>query len=364
MAKPSQTTATLQTPPGRGGIAVVSLCGPKTSPILEKIFRPDSGGPLLPSNTLRLGKLFDENEPLDEVLVCLPDKETCEINLHGGTVVTQAVLRLLARMGAIIQTSPVAEWPAAHPQWNNPAIGLELFEALPKARSLLVASALTHQWSAGLSRLLHSDPSPELLLQAAQHYETVAALMAPRQVVLAGPPNAGKSTLANVLTGREVSLVHETAGTTRDWVRELANIDGIPVWLTDTAGLWEAPHHIDHQAVQRARGVIETADLVILLQAGDVEALPRWLAQIRPLKIASKCDIAPPVAEAELAISAQTGEGLDALKSAILDRLGLQGFCPEEPAAFTLRQRDLLFLAANTSDPAQRQALLRELLGQ
>ena len=93
---------------------------------------------------------------------------------------------------------------------------------------------------------------PAMLRRAAGRLALIRRLLEPAEVVLAGPPNVGKSTLANALIGRQVSLVHDQAGTTRDWVRHLAVLCGVPVHVTDTAGLWDAPAGVDAQAVGRA----------------------------------------------------------------------------------------------------------------
>jgi tRNA modification GTPase len=118
-----------------------------------------------------------------------------------------------------------------------------MLEALPQAASELVVAAVSQQWSAGVSQLA-SDPdvSAELLRSAARRLPMMQKLLSPPEVVLVGPPNVGKSTLANAIVGREVSIVHTIAGTTRDWVREQALLGGVPIWLTDTAGLFDFPH--------------------------------------------------------------------------------------------------------------------------
>ena len=181
-------------------------------------------------------------------------------------------------------------------------------------------------------------------------------LLDPPEVVLAGPPNAGKSTLANALIGREVSIVHDRAGTTRDWVRELAIIRGVPIRVTDTAGLWEAPEGIDAQAVRRARRRAEAADLVLLLGEGQSPAAPEWLHPGRLLRVVSKCDLQafspgrPSDRAGGLAVSALTGEGLDDLKDAIVGEMGLADLNPAAPMAFTRRQADLLTRAAEAVD--------------
>ena len=358
----SKTTAALHTPPGRGGIAVISLTGPRAGEILERAFRPTGSHRGAGGDALQLGYLIagagEAAEAIDQVVVCRTP-EGVEINIHGGPHVARRTLEVLAGLGAEPRAADDAPpaLPTRHPRWNNPAVGAELLSAMPRCRSELAAAALGNQWSAGLSKLA-SQPAPEAakLRRAAGGLAVMHRLLDPPEVVLAGPPNAGKSTLANALIGREVSIVHDRAGTTRDWVRELAIIRGVPIRVTDTAGLWEAPEGIDAQAVRRARRRAEAADLVLLLGEGQSPAAPEWLHPGRLLRVVSKCDLQafspgrPSDRAGGLAVSALTGEGLDDLKDAIVGEMGLADLNPAAPMAFTRRQADLLTRAAEAVD--------------
>ena len=388
----SPTVASILTPPGRGGIAVIVLAGPRTMEILREVFRPwpshRQGGP----GRLQLGHLLGGGEVIDEAVVH-GWGEAAEINVHGGPAVAKAVMELLAAQGAVVAASQenVETFALAHPRWNNPAIGKEMLDALPLASSALVVSAVSRQWSAGLSALARrsldsavAGKGESRLAEAARELRAAAEALAkmnkllePAEVVLAGPPNAGKSTLANALVGRGVSIVHHAPGTTRDWVRELALIDGLPIWVTDTAGIWESPpeegpggtspsRDIEVQAVLRARQRLAKADLVVLLCGeGPMPDLSAPDAA-KVLRVAAKCDIRPAEASADVAVSAHTGQGLAELKSQILRRLGLEHFEPAAPMAFTSRQAQLLKQAAEAIDGGRAQLaeeLLRELLG-
>ena len=346
------TTAWLQTPPGRAGIAVVCLAGPRTGDVLGRVFRPARSQAGDSENILRLGYLVDGDVRIDEAIVSRRGR-TAEINIHGGSAVAAAVLKLLGRCDiALLAARPAApeSFPLAHPRWNNPAIGMEMLEALAGARSLRVASAVTEQWSGGISRLareaLNATRPPENvpadLQAAADAFPTMRRMLQPAEVVLAGPPNAGKSLLANALIGRQVSIVDATAGTTRDWVRELAVLNGIPIWLTDTAGLWDVPQGVDAEAVRRARRRAEQADLVLLLGVGGPVSVPEWLHARKLLRVGSQCDRCPPDAAADVAVSAVTGQGMDQIKAAIVRALNLAEVRPTRPMAFTRRQERLL----------------------
>jgi len=361
------TTAWLQTPPGRAGIAVVCLAGPRTGELLGRIFRPIGSQAGDSENSLRLGYLLDGGRRIDEAIVSRRGR-TAEINIHGGSAVAAAVLKLLGRCDvALLAARPAApeSFPLAHVRWNNPAIGLELLQALAGARSLRVASAVTQQWSGGISLLARTalnatkppEDIPANLRAAADAFPTMWRLLQPAEVVLAGPPNAGKSLLANALIGRQVSIVDATPGTTRDWVRELAVLEGIPIWLTDTAGLWDVPEGVDAEAVRRGRRRAEQADLVLLLDVGGAVSVPEWLHARRLLRVGSQCDRCP-AGGADVAVSAVTGQGMDQLRAAILRALDLADVRPTRPMAFTPRQEKLLresaaSLSAGRSDPAR-----------
>jgi len=355
---PEPTIAALCTAPGRGGIAVITLIGPRAEDILTAVFRPIGDHKDVPENALQLGHIAADrgSAALDKVIVCRT-RRGIEINIHGGPHIARRSLELLANLGAQphdCNVDPDGPLNAAHARWNNPSIGSELLTILPQARSMLVVAALSSQWSGGLSALAAAGETPraDQLRAAADGLKDIRKLLAPTEVVLAGPPNAGKSTLANVLVGREVSIVHQTAGTTRDWVREPAVINGVPIWLTDTAGLWDAPEGIDSEAVRRARHCALEADIVILVDPDAEADFPGWLDRSpgdpRLLSVTTKCD--EPAGEASgrrIEISAVTGRGLDELKDAVVTAIGLADFNPKAPRAFTTRQADILSRGAD-----------------
>jgi small GTP-binding protein len=244
-------------------------------------------------------------------------------------------------------------------------------------------------------------------------------------VVLAGPPNAGKSSLANALIGRQACIVTDTPGATRDWVREMADVAGCPVWVTDTAGLWSPQDPLDAEAVARAWARIDSADLVLAVfdaanpPRGDDPDWRRLLARPNVLIVANKADLLvragpadegdalrpagarsgttspPPCAAASgatsdmatqawpchpverevgcaallhtesattaAAVSAVTLAGLAELRRTILRRLGLADLGADSPAAFTARQAGLLGAAADALAAGQTVPALKSL---
>jgi len=401
MRAPSESTATLQTPPGRGGIAVILLRGPSAERILGEVFRPLRSHACGGEGVLQLGHLVADGQVIDEAVVHR-HSGLVEINIHGGGAAAKATLDLLAKRGAkVAESAPGRDesFATGHPRWNNPAVGREMLEALSEARSALVVAALTEQWSAGLSRLARNlldalrdtasrpggaasrdtaDPAaacPELR-DAARGRGKMQRVLRPAEVVLVGPPNAGKSTLANALVGRQVSIVHGAAGTTRDWVRELALLEGVPVWVTDTAGIWALPREpagpdaserarIEAEAIRRARGRAEEADLVLVIGDGRRVETPDWLHARNVLRVSGQCDVGRVWAAADAVVSAVSGQGLDALRAQVLEALDLGDFDPGRAAAFTRRQAGLLDAAAAALEKGKRRDAcdaLRQLL--
>lgn len=152
-------------------------------------------------------------------------------------------------------------------------------------------------------------------------------------VVLAGPPNAGKSSLLNTLARREVAIVSPIAGTTRDALEVRLDLDGLPVILIDTAGLRDSVDPIEAEGVRRARALVDRADLVLSLRGIDSDTDRIDGKETPTLFIATKSDLGGIVRDGERAISVKTGEGIQELLAEIVERL--QGLGQAEPALLT-----------------------------
>jgi len=177
------------------------------------------------------------------------------------------------------------------------------------------------------------------------------------KVVIAGQPNAGKSSLLNALAGAELAIVTPIAGTTRDKVSQLIQIDGVPLHVVDTAGLREAQDEVEKIGVERAWAEIESADAVLFLHdltqqnAIDYIASDARIKADLALKLPSKTpiidvwnksDAAPPAGSAGVVISAKTGHGLQTLREQLLRTVGWQS-APE--GVFMARERHVRALA-------------------
>ena len=170
------------------------------------------------------------------------------------------------------------------------------------------------------------------------------------QVVIVGPPNAGKSSLMNRLSGEDTAIVTEVAGTTRDILREHINIDGLAVELVDTAGLRENPDTIEAEGIRRARDAMAAADAVVWLRdatatddADPKESLPPGVPVI---VVYNKADLlaSPPAASGEtLYLSAKTGDGTEALRRRIAAAAGHKA---ADGGTFTARRRHVEALAS------------------
>ena len=163
-------------------------------------------------------------------------------------------------------------------------------------------------------------------------------------LVIAGKPNAGKSSLLNALVGEERAIVTAQAGTTRDIVRETILIHGMPVNILDTAGLREASDLVEQEGIRRTRQALNQADLILLLRDGSAlddrdDELP---ANIPQLLAYNKADQTPPAVQAQHAdglwISAKTGAGIDALRDAIACAVGRDS---REESPYIARERHL-----------------------
>ena len=189
-------------------------------------------------------------------------------------------------------------------------------------------------------------------------------------VVLAGKPNAGKSSLMNYLAGDAIAIVTDQPGTTRDVVKEHINIDGVPIYLTDTAGLRETDDVIEKEGVRRARQAITQADITLhLVDDTDIVSTDTLDLTGHCIKVLTKIDLsgrAPGVINKGehsdhidspvVGISVQTGEGVDTLKAVLIDALGLKS--PGE-TLFSARERHIKALnqAIELLETAQDQFL-------
>ena len=369
-------------------IAVLRISGPDVPAIARAVH----GQPEPRRATLR--RLLDPSDGtlIDRALVLsfpAPDSSTgedvLEWHLHGGRAVVAAAERVLLSLGA----RPAEAGEFTRRAFANGRIDLTEAEGLAEltaATSDAARRAALTQAEGALSRAIagwqartlelaarveaaidfddEEDVSDELVPihagMAALRAELLATLASPSaeqlrdgvRVVLAGPPNAGKSSLFNALTGRDAAIVTDVPGTTRDVLEAAVEWDGVPILLQDTAGRRDSDDPVERIGVERAEAAVAAADLVLWL--GDDEP-PNVLAP-GALALHARADERP-VAEGRLAVSVVTGEGLAALREAILTyaRTRLSG--PDQ-LALTVRQQAAIRTAADALEEAEADPLL------
>ncbi len=257
---------------------------------------------------------------------------TVEVHCHGGIAAAERIEKSLVAAGC--QRLTWRQWAAAH---HSDAIAAAALVALADAKTERVAAILLDQYNGALTRALDEVRSSLARGDSGSAQRQVDTLLGraelgrhlvqPWQVVLAGPVNAGKSSLMNTLAGYDRAIVHVTPGTTRDAVTVTTAIDGWPVELCDTAGLRQAADPLEQAGIELANSRIATADLAILVfdRSQPWSEANQRLTQEWPkaLRVHNKCDLpaAPGRRPAGLAISALTGEGTNELLDAIANRL-------------------------------------------
>ena len=368
----------IATAPGRGAVGIVRASGKDLSTLIAAV----CARPLTP-RLAHYGPLLDAHgQALDQGLAIhfpapnsYTGEEVLELQAHGGPVVLQLILArcLEAGRGIGLRLANPGEFTAR--AFFNDKLDLAQAEAVADlidasteaaARSAgrSLAGAFSREITALAERIVHLRMLVEATLdfpeeeidflekagaraQLADIRARLASVMArARQgallreglrVVLAGAPNVGKSSLLNALAGAELAIVTPIAGTTRDRITETIQIHGVPIHMIDTAGLREASDEVERIGIERSWQAIADADAVLFLhdlsraddpaaQADDA-AIAHALARAHaaePLHVYNKRDLAPGHAlpAGALALSAQTGDGLDALRDALLERAG------------------------------------------
>jgi tRNA modification GTPase len=319
-------------------VATVLVAGPRAVEIVRSLFslaRPAADWPQ-PWGNIRLGHWGGPAG--EEVVVTAIGPARVEIHCHGGRAAPEAVLASLAAQGCVVR-----EWADWLVTAGNAPIQAAAAVALAAARTERTATILLDQYQGALGRACAEIDSFIARGEAQAARRGVDALLTraplgrhltePWKVVLAGPPNAGKSSLINALVGYERAIVSDLPGTTRDLVSAPAALAGWPVDLVDTAGLRASDDPLEAAGVALAEAQLATADAIVLvfdLQSTD-DALARRLITAQPdaIVVRSKCDLAkfdPASVPAAIFTSVVTRHGLAALEQAIAERL-----VPDEP---------------------------------
>ncbi|MBQ9911353.1 MAG: tRNA uridine-5-carboxymethylaminomethyl(34) synthesis GTPase MnmE [Lachnospiraceae bacterium] len=369
-----KTIAAVSTGLAPSGILIIRMSGDESVQIADRVFRGKKPLSEAKSHTIRHGFVFDakSGEDLDEVLVSVmraphtyTGEDTVEINCHGGLLVAKKVLELLIKNGA----EPAEPGEFTKRAFLNGRMDLSRAEAVIdviEAQNDFAAKASVLQLKGSVSEKIRSLRK-ELLLRIAyieaalddpEHYdldgyayqlkETVLSvrdeiraliktadygsiLKAGIRTVIAGRPNAGKSSLLNALSGHEKAIVTEIAGTTRDVLEVPVQLKDVSLILMDTAGLRKTEDTVEKIGVGRAKEALDNADLVLYLidaasgkNGEDEENLSSLHERGKKvLVLENKTDLVAERRENEcrepdvLRISAKTGSGLDTLSDRI-----------------------------------------------
>jgi len=352
----SETIAAISTPPGRSGVAVVRVSGEGAFEVASRV--TSNAVPAPGRFALRTVRDPSRGEaPVDEALVLAfraprsyTGEDVVEFQCHGGAVAPRRVLEAcfaagarLARRGEFTERALLnGRIDCRQAESIIDLIDAKTDRAADAALSGLDgrdrrALAALYEEALGLSAQLEHvlDVDEDVLTdtfracirrRAGELRGRVAdCLRRARErrilrdgalVVLAGRPNAGKSSLMNALLGEDRVLVSETPGTTRDSIEAWIDLDGWPVRLVDTAGLRDASDAVEAEGVRRAEGFVGRADIVLDLSPGG-GALAPSVGDV--VAVHAKCDLGR--GDDGINVSAKTGEGLDDLRRAIVARL-------------------------------------------
>jgi tRNA modification GTPase len=396
LARHQDPIVAIATAPGRGAVGMVRVSGKNLDAIIQAVCNK----PLQARQATYLSFQDGAGKAIDKGLAIhfpaphsYTGEDVLELQAHGGPVVLQL---LLARCLQVLPALRVAQ-PGEFTEraFLNDKIDLaqaeaiaDLIDASTETAARSAARSMSGEFSKAVNTLLEQLIHLRMLVEATLDFPeedidflkkadaqgqlkrlqvTLASVMHKAQqgsilregikVVIAGQPNAGKSSLLNALAGAELAIVTPVAGTTRDKVSQLIQIDGVPLHVVDTAGLREALDEVEKIGIERAWVEIQSADAVLFLhdltQQGAIDyiatdaiiqtALALKLPPKTPIiHVWNKSDAAPPLGSEGVVISAKTGDGLQALREQLLRTVGWQS-APE--GVFMARERHVHALA-------------------
>ena len=388
------TIVALSTPRGRGALAVIRLTGADAIAIAKQLSSVDKIEPrratLTPLRRPKSGEILDH-----VLLTCFPaphsltGEDVVEISCHGSPAVVRSIIDTTLELGAVlagpgeftlralsngkinlaqaeaIRDLIAAQTDAAVRQASRQLSG-ELSHALGPFKEKLVETIVLLE--SALEFVEEDIPAPRAneidndlatvgagIKKLSESYSAGRLLREGIRVTITGRPNVGKSSLFNGLIERERAIVTEIPGTTRDTLSEAIDLEGIPVILTDTAGLRETTDGIETLGIERTRRAMGDSDLVLVVLDGSADLGPpdqdllNQTANARRLVVMNKSDLpsfsAPSCCAEDLRainVSARTGEGLATLRSAILASLSGNGIEDGSLLITNSRHYDLL----------------------
>lgn len=389
----TDTIAAIATATGRGGVGIIRLSGPKALSIAESMLSIR----LQPRHAHYCPFHGEDGKVLDEgIALYFPGphsftgEDVVELQGHGGPVVLDLLLKTITRAGArLARPGEFSERAFLNDKLDlaqAEAIA-DLIDATTEQAARNALQSLQGAFSERIHELVESLIHLRIYVEASIDFPEeeidfltdgkVAADLAAietrldavfkearqgalvrdgMRVVIAGKPNAGKSSLLNALSGRESAIVTSIEGTTRDVLREHIHIDGMPLHIIDTAGLRDSPDEVEQIGIQRAWAEIHNADRILLLVDGrhtsetdPTRVWPEFMAQLpdahKVTLVRNKSDLTQEASglfitdtHTYVSLSAATGEGVDALKQHLKT---IMGFSDTGETGFTARRRHL-----------------------
>ncbi|WP_425614101.1 GTPase [Anatilimnocola sp. NA78] len=347
---PSTTFVAQLTPPGRGALATIALRGPNAHRFAKAcLVEPITVADLAKRPWLRTFRTA--HNAGEELVVAFPHEQEARLHCHGGAAACEAVLTALESQGAVCIT-----WQEWATKTTTDAVAAAAAIALPAALTERAALILLDQFQGALSNEIEVIGdllcSPKFIDEAIARLDDLLSraafgmhLTQPWRVVIAGKPNAGKSSLLNALLGFQRSIISELPGTTRDVVTARTAFEGWPVELRDTAGLRDSSDELEVAGVELARHEMATADLFLHVVAAN-ESFTEDEHVSNSMLVRTKGDLVSRADQqtviAGMLVSSVTRQGLPELMQAIAKRL-----VPRVPPAraavpFTLQQTEQL----------------------
>ena len=391
----ADTIIALATPAGSGAIAVIRLSGADAIDITNKVFRGKDLSKQA-SHTIHFGTIREGETILDEVLVSLfvaphsyTKENVVEISTHGSAYIIESIIRLMIRHGAraakpgeftlraflnggmdLSQAEAVADLIASNSQASH-QVALQQMRGgfsneLKALREQLIHFASLIELELDFSEedveFAHRGELKQLILRIEailsrliHSFEQGNVMKNGVPVVIAGKPNVGKSTLLNALLNEERAIVSDIAGTTRDTIEDEMTIGGVVFRFIDTAGIRHTEDVIEAKGVERTLEKMKQAKLIIYLvdplqQLKDIEQQLEEVGQhnIPMVAVVNKSDLLSPQQLQELAIfnpafiSARNKEGIDELKTEILQKVNLHKISTEDVLVTNIRHVEAL----------------------
>ncbi len=367
-----KTIVAVATPSGEGGIGTVRISGSDSLKIADKVFCAVSGKPLVESEGYRahFGSVKQGKKTIDQSIALVfrapksyTGEDTVELSVHGGDFVVRSVLRAVLDAGAFL-AGPGEFTKRAFLNGKLDLSSAEAVMDIISAKGEQALNASVEALQGGLSAKCNTirddlsyaasivaafsdfpDEEPEFsgidklpkmldgikskLLELTSTYDTGRMIRNGINTVIIGPPNAGKSTLMNLLAGFDRSIVTSVAGTTRDVVEETVTFAGVTLRLSDTAGIRETDDEVEKIGVLRTKEKIASADLCLAVFDGtdkgfDINGLLSTLDAHKTVAVFNKSDvITPDTTAAEIlkipfvTMSAKSGDGIEKLATEI-----------------------------------------------